>query len=214
MHGSIEKRKWQVSRSQKPKIVCLAKDKYKFQKDLERMLNLEHTRGENYFDRMYRVLQFTFAALIAIAVFSFGKESPALSKMLMLKFVIPAFIYVFGILFTYNTYALSICGKRATILLHALHNYPEKGQSNDSVETILRTYVGTDRKMSFLAYGVPLMFYILVPLISILISYNSQPETWPVFLNYLSMGILFVYYCFMGIMIYGVGINFNVKKYK
>lgn len=79
--------------AQKPKIVCLAKDKYKFQKDLERMLNLEHTRGENYFDRMYRVLQFTFAALIAIAVFSFGKESPALSKMLMLKFVIPAFIY-------------------------------------------------------------------------------------------------------------------------
>lgn len=68
--------------------------------------------------------------------------------------------------------------------------------------------------MAFLAYGVPLMFYILVPLISILISYNSQPETWPVFLNYLSMGILFVYYCFMGIMIYGVEINFIVKKYK
>ena len=87
---------------------------------LKNSFDLEHSRCENYFDRMYRTIQFTFVALIAIAVFTFSNDLSNWSIALMLSFVLPAVIYVFGIMFSYNAYALAIYGKRASVILQSM----------------------------------------------------------------------------------------------
>ena len=173
--------------------------------------NLEHNRCENYFDRMYRTIQFTFVAMIAIALFAFDSETNENTAIFMFYFVFPVTLYVFGILFAYNAYAITIYGKRATVILRELYPLKNKNKKPFDIDYILHIYVGTDRKVTLLSYGVPLAFYLLTPLASIIIckikfglSFCSLPSMF-------SLIVLLIYYVFMTIIIGEIARCYSIK---
>ncbi len=148
------------------------------ERDLIRELEFENARLTNYFDYLYRTLQFTFVAIVAVflaAADIYNSSGPSeqdkwIFFSILLYYVLPACIYVFGCMYIFNVYALSICGKRAEDIHKLIYD-------NKKIETcikgdidLIKKYVISDRKITFLTYGVCLGFYIVCPLASITIA--------------------------------------------
>ncbi len=98
------------------------------QQELIKELEFEVKRCSQYFDLMYRTLQFTFILISALIVFVFQKNISSENSFLILCLVLPVCTYVFGILYTYNAYALSVGGEKCE-LIHSYiysHKYSRK----------------------------------------------------------------------------------------
>lgn len=182
--------------------------------DLIREFQLEHARSEYCFDRMYKILQFTFAAIIAIAIFAFNKQIVQdYTKLFMLSYVLPAVSYVFGLMFLHNAYSLSVCGKRAITIRKEIYCDLKENESKSkySLNNVLYNYVSADRKIAFVAYGSITAFYLLLPLFSILICFMDSCDEKYAYLLWISFAILILYYVFMMVMIVGIACNFRIK---
>ena len=128
-------------------------------KDLIWVFEFEHGLTKNYFDLMYRSLQFTFAAIIAILVVAFQKDIESGAASLLLTLVLPVCTYVFGVLYAFTAYALAVSGKRAEIVrshiflnessFTLMHKY-----NDEALIKVLFTYVGNKRTISLISYGV------------------------------------------------------------
>lgn len=168
--------------------------------DYFREFTFEHGRCQSYFDLMYKTLQFTFAAIITVFGIAFGFLSDkAEYAALMFFYILPVCLYVFGVMYAYNAYALAVCGKRAEILHKKVYCDVEE---TDEATLILKKYVNSSRFITLISYGVPLGFYFVIPLASILYSLIECKVKGNIFFyEILPFILLAVYYLIMIIII-------------
>lgn len=190
--------------------------------DLIRELKSENSRCSQYTTHMYQVLQFTFLAIIALAVCGFSKDVTADGFKVIFRLVLPICLYIFGIMYAFNAYALVNCGKREELLHSALITNQEKTNNSEMIfldkntsSLIIRNVV-VDRWVSMISYGVPLGFYLVLPPASVKIGYvmHKVPTDLPFFIiKVLPICGLIIYYIFMFIIIYKIcrG-HFNINK--
>lgn len=185
-------------------------------KDILREFNIITGISERYFDLMYKTVQFTFAAIIAVVGIGFGffKEDN-MSKQycsIVFSYVLPVCLYVFGIMYTYNAYALALCGKKAEFLHNML--YQGKYSNDEHFSEVMRKYVITNRVITLLSYGVPLGFYIVIPFASIFLSCKVFSVSEKLFLYHiLPVILLLIYVILMLVLLIAIGKNhFAVSK--
>ena len=138
------------------------------QEDILRELELADRNCQRYFDRMYKILEFTFAAIIAIVSVGFGfytKDKVDDFVSYLFLYVIPVCMYVFGVLYLYNGYALSVYGLSAEILHSKI--YETKGSRQKEFDKCMRNYVLTLPSLTVLSYGLTVVFFVLFPRASI-----------------------------------------------
>ena len=63
---------------------------------------------------MYKTLEFSFVAIVALAVCAFSVMIMKSCKNIVLYLVLPISLYVFGIMYAYNAYALAYTTKKST----------------------------------------------------------------------------------------------------
>ena len=187
--------------------------------DLIREFQFEHERCNNYFDLMYRALNFTFIAIISLVVFSFknfNNNANNTYQLILLELGIPACIYVFGILYAYNAYALAVCGERAEIIHEAIYKSSNTElKLTEDEKNIVVKYVVTNRLVTMLAYGVPLGFFLVSPLTCCIIGWISEyfSKTSNVILIVLSAMCITIYFFLMAFIIYAISKkHFNIFK--
>lgn len=178
--------------------------------DLIRELKSENIRCSQYRTHMYQVLQFTFLAIIALAVCGFSKDVTDDGFKVIFRLVLPICFYIFGIMYAFNAYVLANCGKREELLHSALFSNQEKVHSaemilldKDTSSLIIRNVIA-DRWVSMISYGVPLGFYLMLPLASVRIGFimNKISSDLPHFLiEVLPICGLVIYYIIMIIII-------------
>lgn len=89
--------------------------------DLIREFDFEYKREQSYFDYMYRSIQFSFVAVVTVFIAASQLYEPSDQKdpifcYVLLSYVLPACIYVFGTMYVFNAYGLAVCGNRAAKL--------------------------------------------------------------------------------------------------
>lgn len=179
--------------------------------ELKREFDTYIASETKYFDLMYQTLQFSFAAIIAVAGFAFAFFTEDKSAMnycsLLFSYVLPGCLYVFGILYAYNAYSLALCGKKAEILHRKL--YANRKSKDPEFDSVMKKYVISNRKITLLAYGVPLGYFLGVPIASISFScviYDMQESL--IFYHIVPVFILWVYLVFMIVLIIAIAKDF------
>ncbi len=71
-------------------------------KDLVRELQAENGRCAMYMGFMYQVLQFTFLAIIALAVCAFTVDVTNDGFKVIFRLVLPICFYIFGVMYAFN----------------------------------------------------------------------------------------------------------------
>ena len=184
--------------------------------DLIREFELEHERCQSYFSLMYKTLEFSFVAIVALAACAFSVNDNEELQNIVLCLVLPISLYVFGIMYAYNAYALAVCGKRAHIIHCQIYD-PLLGNRdttnlNSELIDILPIYVATNRKTTLFAYGVPLGFFLTMPLASVFVG-KSYFKGYPnLFLEISPYICLVLYYILMSIIIAGIFKSFFLTK--
>lgn len=184
--------------------------------DIKRELDASLASEKNYFELMYQTLQFSFAAIIAVAGFAFAFFDENANAMnycsLLFSYVLPGCLYVFGIMYAYNAYALAICGKKSEILHRKL--YATKKSNDTEFESMMKKHVISNRWVTLFAYGVPLGCFIVVPIASISFSCVIYTMTESLFFyHYLPVFILWLYLALILIIIVAIAQNhFVINK--
>lgn len=174
--------------------------------DLIREFEFEHNRCQSYFDLMYKTLEFSFAAIVAIVVLGFGmcdvqKDIPTKYTALIFCYVLPVCLYVFGIMYAYNAYAMTLSGERAEKMHKKIY---EKSNWEDFKSDISK-YVISNRWITMFAYGTFLGFYIVIPPASIILSIEFFKVESSVFLyQVLPFILLAIYYIILTIIIFQI----------
>lgn len=133
-----------------------------------REFEFENKRADGYFDLMYKIFQFTFALVVALLAIVFSDKTLPIYSNLILRYVLPICLYVFGIMYTYNAYALAICGERAEKLHQKIYEDADIKQFRDrNFYSVLSKYVATNRIITLLSYGLALGFYLTIPIASV-----------------------------------------------
>lgn len=175
--------------------------------EIKRELEASLASEKKYFDLMYQTLQFSFAAIIAVAGFAFAFFDENANEMnycsLLFSYVLPGCLYVFGIMYAYNAYALAICGKKTETLHQKL--YANKASNDPDFDSMMKKHVISNRLITLLAYGVPLGCFLVVPIASIAFScviYNMEDSMF--FYHILPALILCLYLFLMLILIVAI----------
>ncbi len=175
-------------------------------------LRYEKERTSSYLSYMYRTVQFTFAALIAIVVAAlqvFNNEYSDIQTSIIIKllfsYVLPACIYVFGTMYAFNAYALSACGKRED----RLHRLICDIRDLESCDPMIPRLIMTKRSVSLLSYGVTLGFYLVIPPSSYIMALILSPfKTNDFFSIVLPAILIIIYWCIMIVIIINISKNF------
>ena len=147
--------------------------------DLIREFNFEHGRAQDYFEYMYKIVEFAFVAIISVVVAAsqlYAPDEYSFFFSILLSYILPICIYTFGTMYIYNVYALSICGKRAEDLHHAIYDSDLYKGINESLLIVINQYIISNRKVTLLSYGVTLGFFLFVPAASHIIAMMLCPE--------------------------------------
>ena len=142
--------------------------------DLILEFQLEVTRCQSYSDLLYKAIQFTFVAVIALVAAAVPGEEVGKSTVFILMICIPICVCVFGVLYAYNMYALGICGTRAEKIHQKIYSFEGqnsvggqmKSQEEDPFSGVLTGYVISKKYLTVIAYSAMLLFFIAVPEIS------------------------------------------------
>lgn len=181
--------------------------------DLIRELKNENSRCSQYTTRMYQVLQFTFLAIITLAVCGFSVDVTPNGYAIIFRLVLPICFYIFGIMYAFNAYALVNCGKREELLHSALFNNQQKIHNTETIlldkdtSLLIIRNVVVERWISMISYGATLGFYLILPLASMKIpSITHKPISDLPFLiiKVLPNCCLSIYYILMTIIIYKI----------
>lgn len=179
---------------------------------------------QSYFNYMYKVLQFSFAAIIATIVAAtqlFNVKDPNIEyiKAIVLAYILPISTYIFGVMYAYNAYALTVCGKQAELLHNEIYSFDKiESKENDACKDVenfpqIGKYIVTDRKITFWSYGLQLMFYVCFPLSSDIFSLIlSNPPKYIFFYKVLPFIMTALYLGIMSIIIYGIVKDFFIDK--
>lgn len=194
--------------------------------DAIREFELAQRECKSYFDYMYKVLQFSFAAIIAIIAAAsqlFDADSPNIEniKAIILSYILPISTYIFGVMYAYNAYALTVCGKQAEKLHNEIYTFETDEMDisdnlvNKNVKDFprIKKYIVTDRKITFFAYGLQLMFYVAFPVSSDVFSLILCDATGSFFFyKILPFIMTFLYLIIMSIIIFGIGKDFLIES--
>lgn len=194
--------------------------------DVIREFELANNACQSYFNYMYKVLQFSFASIIAIIVAAsqlFNVNDPNIEyiKAIVLSYILPITTYIFGVMYAYNAYALTVCGKRAELLHREIYTFERKENTNEqNIEyrdvkqfQQITTHITTDRKITFWSYGLQLMFYLCFPLSSNIFSLIlSNPEKYHFFYKILPFIMTALYIGILIRIIWGIVKDFFVDK--
>ena len=136
--------------------------------DLIREYQFENSRADLYFDKMYQVSQFAAATEAALLVFALGikPNENAMTGIIMLGYICPAILYVFGLTFVYNWYSRILCGHRAEMIRYCLYNLNggnEKPAKN-VIDDVMQNYVATAQRVSIMGYSGPFFMYAFLPI--------------------------------------------------
>lgn len=143
--------------------------------DVIREFNIAKERCDSYFDYLYKVLQFSIAAIIAIIVAAaqlFGHDASGIKNIddiraIILSYILPICTYIFGVMYAYNAYALTVCGKHAEMLHNKIYEFKSEGEIKDiSNYPNIKKYIVTNRSVTIFPYGLQLAFYMGFPLAS------------------------------------------------
>ncbi len=190
--------------------------------DLIRELENESSRCSQYTAHMYQVLQFTFVAIIALAVCGFSDNVTDDGFKVIFRLVLPICFYIFGTLYAFNACALAKCGKREEIIHFALFKRMEITNGAEMISldkdesSLIARNVVVDRWVSMIAYGVTLGFYLILPAASVAIGYvvNKGPTTMPYFIIGILPNVgLVIYFILMIVIICKICSNhFGINK--
>ena len=134
--------------------------------DIRNEFELAASDCQRYFERMYKIIDFSAVAIIALLGIGcniFAEDIVA--ACLVFGYFLPGCVGVFGMLYAYNAYALAACGKKAE-LLHGLLYEGETGKT-EKINAAMNRYIVTDDVAKIIAYGVVLAFYMLIPAVSV-----------------------------------------------
>lgn len=122
---------------------------------------------KHYFDFAYRNMSMAIAFFATITVFGLSVETNYFSKQAIFLYVLPVCGYVFGLLYFYCYSALAKLSYSEAVLEQKMK---EKG-------FIGYTKVNKTYKAGYIvSYGTSYAFFLVVPLISIIIGQNSIDE--------------------------------------
>lgn len=140
---------------------------------------------KHYFEYAYKNLSIIFAFFSAAVVFGFDTGIDYFPRLLIFLYIVPICGYVFGLLYFYCFSALAKLGYSEALLEAKLK---EKGLSE-------YTKRSKQYKLGyFLAYGTSFAFFLLVPVVSILIgSSNIEDNTNLFFHQYSQLENIFLY---------------------
>lgn len=143
--------------------------------DLIREFNIAKESCDSYFDYLYKVLQFSIAAIIAIIVAAaqlFGNDASGIENIddiraIILSYILPICTYIFGVMYAYNAYALTVCGKHAEQLHNKIYEFKSVGE-NKAISNCpdIKKYIVTNRSVTIFPYGLQLAFYMGFPVAS------------------------------------------------
>ena len=182
--------------------------------DLIREFEFEHNRCQSYFDLMYKTLEFSFAAIVAIVVLGFGmcdvqKDIPTKYTALIFCYVLPVCLYVFGIMYAYNAYDMTLSGERA----EKMHKKIYENSNWEDFKSDISKYVISNRWITMFAYGTFLGFFIVIPPASIILSIEFFKVESSVFLyQVLPFILLAIYYIILAIIILQIAKPFLLLK--
>ena len=123
-----------------------------------------------YFERMYKILEFSMAVIIAIV--GIDAVSPGSSyayntfEYIVFLHILPGCLYVLGLLYAYNAYSLTVYGNEAHTLKKRLYEKNDYGTAE--LNSIMINYIKTKPFKALISYGGCLVFYIVVPRLSIM----------------------------------------------
>ena len=180
----------------------------------KREFDFEHARCQGYIDCLYKTLEFTFAALIATVGIGFGfssESNPDDFGVAVFSYVLPICIYVFGVMYAYNSYALAICGKRAEELHGRMYRFI--GHDKCYID-LVNKYVLADRIFTMLAYGVPLGFYLTIPIVSIMYSIVKYSADSSIFMSIVIPVCALIFYLLIMfvLIIHIINPHFSISK--
>lgn len=136
--------------------------------DLIREYQFENSRADLYFDKMYQVSQFAAVAEVALLVFALGikPNENAMTSIIMLGYICPAILYVFGLPFVYNWYSRILCGHRAEMIRYCLYNLKGENEkpAKSVIDDVMQNYVATGQRVSIMGYSAPFVIYALLPI--------------------------------------------------
>lgn len=143
--------------------------------DLIREYQFENSRADLYFDKMYQVSQFAAATEAALLVFSLGikPNENAMTGIIMLGYICPAILYVFGLTFVYNWYSRVICGHRAEMIRYCLYNLNGGNEkpAKSVIDDVMQNYVATAQRVSIMGYSGPFFMYAFLPIALVAMSW-------------------------------------------
>ena len=165
-----------------------------------------------YFDFMYKILQFSFAAIIAVVGIGFGFFNNNVKTShycaLIFSYVLPICLYVFGTMYAYNAYGLSIYGKKAELLHRKLC---AEDELYETLGATMNQYVITNRVVASIAYGVPLLFYIFMPCLSICFSCSIPGAIDALFWDHILAAIFYIaYVIIISLIIVPLVLNYRI----
>ena len=144
--------------------------------DILRKYNIARENCKQYFERMYKILEFSLGLMVAVIGIDsgvlVGNRSEVLEENLIFLYILPICLFVLGMLYTYNAYSLAVYGNEAETLNKKYYEGCEFGEKAQI--TFVNRYIKTDSSCAFAAYGVCLIFYFAMPLFSILIAWNRS----------------------------------------
>lgn len=187
--------------------------------DLIREFEFENNRCMFYLDFMYKILQFTFTADIALLTIAFSEKILSGSDVasIFLELILPICTFVFGIMYAFNAYVLAVCGERAEMLHLKIYScFTAGGEMSGDEKSLydnLCRYVIADRKVSLISYGVPLGFYLVIPWASCYLGWRHFTPYDDLLLKISPVLCLIVYYILMAAIIIAIAKkHFSVNK--
>ena len=131
--------------------------------------NVARENCQLYFERMYKILEFTLGVMIAVIGIDVGvlggsQATDSFGHIISL-YVLPVCFYILGLLYVYNAYSLAIYGSEAQVLRRELYC---KTFGTKKLDDTMREYIKTEPLYTKICYGACLLFYLSGPLISII----------------------------------------------
>jgi len=129
------------------------------------------------------------------------KDIPTKYTALIFCYVLPVCLYVFGIMYAYNAYAMTLSGERA----EKMHKKIYEKTNWEDFKSDISKYVISNRWITMFAYGTFLGFYIVIPPASIILSIEFFKIESSVFLyQVLPFILLAIYYIILTIIIFQI----------
>lgn len=124
---------------------------------------------EKYFDFLYRKISVSIVFFTTTVLYALNEDTTYIAKELLFLYIIPIFGYLFGLLYCYDISAIAKLGLHTVCIENELKSKNKKFIS----------YISENKKYKkgyILSYGTSLIFYMVMPLITIILGIGQITE--------------------------------------